>query len=427
MQRRGRLLPGIVEAYIAREYLFSFLVSFLFFFIIFFVNQLLLMAEDILSKRAPVNEVLLLLLFSTPAVVAMSVPFASLVGALMAVGRFAADSEYLIFQASGMRRRRIFLPFLVVGLLLSALSFAVNDVFLPLGTIEFGKIYRKLLVSAPSLELQSWSSKKFNGITLVTGDVTSTTISDLLIFDRTAEGQKRVISAKKAWLETLADENAILLKLDKVWTQTLKDGASQRFEYSSCASMEYRIELSGTQAIRTTVGPREMSSRDLWKSIATQASSFDGKSAQLAAETATVRANLADAYYMDVSSPTAWEGSVPDLSRQLSMLRTKEQSKVERRNLDLYLLEYHKKYSIPTGAAVFVLLAFPIGARARRAGRSVGFGLGLLIAVVYWALLIGGQTLGTRLGFDPALAMWLPNIVIGAVGAVAWLGGGAGR
>ena len=49
-------------AYIGKEFLLSFVVSFLFFFIIFFINQLLLMAEDILSKKAPVGDVVRLVL-----------------------------------------------------------------------------------------------------------------------------------------------------------------------------------------------------------------------------------------------------------------------------------------------------------------------------------------------------------------------------
>jgi lipopolysaccharide export system permease protein len=46
----------------------------------------------------------------------------------------------------------------------------------------------------------------------------------------------------------------------------------------------------------------------------------------------------------------------------------------------------------------------------------VGFIFGLLIAVIYWALLLGGQTMGQRLGYSPFWSMWLPNILALSVG-----------
>jgi len=92
------------------------------------------------------------------------------------------------------------------------------------------------------------------------------------------------------------------------------------------------------------------------------------------------------------------------------------------RNLRVYRLEYYKKFSIPFGALSFVFLATPLGLFARKSGQSVGFGVGLIIAILYWALLIGGQTMGVRLGYSPFWAMWLPNVAAVSIGAFLWLG-----
>jgi len=82
------------------------------------------------------------------------------------------------------------------------------------------------------------------------------------------------------------------------------------------------------------------------------------------------------------------------------------------RNLQLYLLEFHKKFSIPFACLIFVFFAFPTALLARRSGRAVGFGLGLLVSALYWGLLFTAQTLGIRLEFPPLLAMWLPNLLV---------------
>jgi lipopolysaccharide export system permease protein len=50
----------------------------------------------------------------------------------------------------------------------------------------------------------------------------------------------------------------------------------------------------------------------------------------------------------------------------------------------------------------------------------MGFGIGLIVSVLYWALLFGGQTMGLRMNVSPAAAMWLPNIVVIGVGMVLY-------
>jgi lipopolysaccharide export system permease protein len=72
---------------------------------------------------------------------------------------------------------------------------------------------------------------------------------------------------------------------------------------------------------------------------------------------------------------------------------------------------------------VFAFFSFPIGVRARRSGRTVGFGVGLFVAIVYWGLLVAGQTFGVRMALSPALSMWFPDAVVLAVGAIFFLTG----
>jgi lipopolysaccharide export system permease protein len=88
------------------------------------------------------------------------------------------------------------------------------------------------------------------------------------------------------------------------------------------------------------------------------------------------------------------------------------------RSLLIYRLEYYKKFSIPFGALSFVFLAVSLGLLAKKSGQTVGFIFGLIIAVIYWALLLGGQTMGVRMGTSPFWSMWLPNILAAAIGLI---------
>ncbi len=106
--------------YVGREYVFSFAVAFLFFFFLFFINQILVMAEQIFSKKVPLWDVVQLVLYSFPVVIAFSFPFGALLGALMSVGRLSSDNESLALGALGVPPRQILYPMLILGLAFSA-------------------------------------------------------------------------------------------------------------------------------------------------------------------------------------------------------------------------------------------------------------------------------------------------------------------
>jgi lipopolysaccharide export system permease protein len=412
---------SVIVGYVSREFLFGFVVCFLFFFAVFFVNQILLMAEDILSRKAPLRDVILLLIYALPSVIAMSFPFASLVGALMAAGRLSSDNEMLAVMAAGIAPRRAFAPFLALGLLFSIVSFAMNDYFLPRGSIEFGKLSRKLVASTPALELRPWSSKRYKDITVVTGAMSGSKIRNLLIFDRSEEGSARVISAGEAGLGVDEARGDVVLELSDVWQQTVKSGEDDRFEWSRASNMEYRISTRGEGNDSAVLGPRDMPSVDLAKVISAKEAALEVRMAKRDEDIASARDSLAAAYDAEVADGSPWPNSAQRLAASLASLRSFGTDKPSDRTLQVYQLEYFKKFSIPFGALFFVVLAFPLGLLAKKSGRTMGFGVGILVSVIYWALLLGGQTLGARLAWSPFWSTWAPNAAVLLVGLALWI------
>jgi lipopolysaccharide export system permease protein len=423
--RRGIATHFTLYSYIARDFFFSFFVSFLFFFVIFFINQLLLMAEDILSKQARVWDVALLVIYAMPAIVAMAFPFASLVGALMSVGRFSSENNIIVFQASGFSLRRAFLPLFVLSVVFAVTSFIMNDYFLPAGTINFGKLYRKLLSSTPALELKPYSWKNYDNSTIITGMVLENEIDDLTILDVTEDGKRRVIEAKHAALkESEQRAGVITFDLTDVFMQTTDPAHQESFEYSTSDRMVYNILLKNFMESVTSIGPREMRSTDVESKIAEMRVVHDARVAANRGERISQALRLR-ALYRAYSAPGSGaitaDNAARFLSDEYSTLVQLQKEDLTDKSLQLYELEYYKKFSIPFASVFFVLFAFPVGLFTKKSGRSVGFGVGILVAVIYWVLLIGGQTLGSRTDFSPFWSMWLPDAFVLLLGAVAFV------
>ncbi len=404
-----------IYRYILTETFFSFFIAFLFFFFIFFVNQLLLMAQDILAKQVPFGQVALLVLFSLPSVIALSAPFASLVGTLMTVGRLSSDNEILVFLSSGLSFRNVFVPAITVGIVISILSFIANDILLPGGYVKFAQLYRRILLSTPALELEANSVKRFKNTVIVTGNVTGNAIDNVLILDKTSDGERRVIMAANAELKD-AGKDGLSIDLDKAFVQSSKEIAREDYDYASAGYLRYWVPQEDLIQAMSSVSPREMSSIDVYKEIKRRTLDLNNRMNEKRNKVSSLALTLENTLRAGPNSQD-WNrrtNQIAAFQREVQAL----QNMGKDRGLSLYWLEFYKKFSMPFGAFSFIFLSVALGLMAKRSGQAVGFMIGLIISVIYWALLLGGQTMGIRLSTPPFWSMWLPNILALSFGLV---------
>jgi lipopolysaccharide export system permease protein len=133
--------------------------------------------------------------------------------------------------------------------------------------------------------------------------------------------------------------------------------------------------------------------------------------------------------YSDTSSvelaeitPSLWKDAADKahrrISREYQSLRISS-SRINNSNrmINSYMVEIHKKFSIPFASIVFILIGAPLGIAARKGSLGVGATFSIIFFLVYWACLILGEDLADRQFMPPMLAMWFPNIVLGIIGS----------
>jgi len=410
-----RSMSFTIYRYILGEVFFAFLIAFLFFFFVFFVNQLLLLAQEILTRRVPFNEVALLVLFSLPSIVALSAPFASLVGTLMTIGRLSSDNEIMVLLSSGLSYRNVFLPAITLGVVISLVAFVANDILLPAGTLQFRQLYRRILVSTPALELAANSVIRFRDTVIVTGDVSGNTINNVLILDRTGEGERRLIMANTAELRD-AGRDGLSLDMSRAFIQSSREVAREDYDYAFASFVRYWVPQEDIIQTLTAISPREMSSVDVFREIQLQAADLSARVNERQGRVSVLGLALEETLRAGPASD-AWHqrgSQLADFQREVQRLESMRND----RTLSLYRLEFNQKFSIPFGAFALIFLAVPLGLMAKRSGQTVGFIFGLIISVIYWAMLAGGQAMGLRLGTSPFLSIWAPNIIALVAGSI---------
>lgn len=410
-----RSLSITIFRYIFLEMLFSFVICFFFFFFIFFVNQILLMAQEVLTKRVPFHQVTLLILYSLPTVIAMSAPFASLVGTLMTVGRLTSDNEILVMLSSGFSYKIVFFPAITIGIIISLLSFFTNDVLLPAGTVRFNRLWRQILVSTPALELEANSVKRFRQTVIVTGDVSGNAIDNLLILDRTGDGERRIIMASTAELKDSGREG-LSLDLDEAFIHSSKDTAWEDYDYARAEMLQYWVSNDDIIQSAVNVSPREMSSRDVYLTVSKMRTSVDERLRSRKTRLVIQAVYLENILRAGTETGTwnAKSSNITNFRRELQALELIRRD----RPLTIHVIELYRKFAVPFGAFFFVFLAVSLGLMAKKSGQTVGFVFGNIIAVIYWSMLFVGQTMGLRVGTPPFWSMWLPNILCLVAGVI---------
>jgi len=319
------------------------------------------MAEEILSKQAPLKDVMLLMFYSLPFIIATSAPYAALVGTLMGLGRLVSDLEIVSMNALGISTVYTLIPVFILGILISVASFITNDIFLPWGTVKFNDVYYELATSTPALELESFSIKRGNNTVVIAGLIKDSVVNNILIVDKAQDDELKILGAPRTEIEK-SDSNSIVMKLNILNPRMLGLYLGDREKYDAAYGkcITYNVLTEDIKYnFSETLGPDRMTSLDLYRDI-----------------------------------------------------QEKIKAEESPRLINIYQMEFHKKFSIPFGALFFVMLAASISGAGRLHNQSVGFILGLLISVGYWAVMMAAQTMALSRDWDGSLSMWAPNVML---------------
>jgi lipopolysaccharide export LptBFGC system permease protein LptF len=84
-------------------------------------------------------------------------------------------------------------------------------------------------------------------------------------------------------------------------------------------------------------------------------------------------------------------------------------------------VEVYKKINMSIASLVLILVGIPLGIRAHRSEKSVGFGISLILFAVYWGLFLGGIAMSLKGTAPPSIGVSLPNIVFFVIGVIIFI------
>jgi len=189
-----------LDRYVMREFLGPFLAAITAFIVISLSVQLFWLAEMVVVKHTPLATVLKLIMFNMPAAIVQVLPFATLFGVLLSLGRLSRDSELSIMRAAGLRLSRISLPLIILSIFISLFGFYMGDQVAPKANLESRNIVNKMILgeSIPSIDNNVFfrgPDNKFFYIGRISED--RATVQDVMIYDIGYGKYPQLITASK--------------------------------------------------------------------------------------------------------------------------------------------------------------------------------------------------------------------------------------
>lgn len=356
----------LTNRYVLREILAPTAVAFAIYTGFMLIRFLVQFSDMFLQSARPLRDTASVIAFSTPHVVVLTLPVAFLLGILVGIGRLSQDSELVALRAAGIDLFSLYRPIAVLAVLFAlATSFVMTFVLPRTNPIFFG-MRLQLSTYAITQKIQpGLFSPEFAGRRIFVEGASQDrrTLEGLILADRSnpADGERLTI-ARSGALELEEDEGRLWLRLDDAVTHhTALDARG----YDRASYRTQRVLLDDTN-------PKERFAK------------------------------------------TRPDKQLREMS--LGELRDRARSTKNPELARLSWVEFHKKFSFPGACLVFGLVGLPLGVVNRRGGRAAGFAVSTAIVLGYYFLYAWGEARAVKGDIPPWLAMWLPNLLLVAMG-----------
>ncbi|MBX9877442.1 MAG: LptF/LptG family permease [Candidatus Obscuribacterales bacterium] len=328
----------------------------------FGAEQLRTIFNLIMKSGVPITMAFEILGLHMPAVIVMTIPIGVLLGTLLVFNRLSGDSEIIALRTSGVSFYRIMVAPLLFGLITSAASFFISELVVPAANqtskkLEFLALYKSELPKGQANFTYMERGKDLNlDRVFYVGYSNGKEIYNVIVLDFTRDKLVQIIAASSG----LWNNGEWLLNKGRTYVLGGTSDITRIMRFD-------QLTLPGVQNVQKAMDTGKVAPKDM---------------------------NL-------------WE-----LGRYIDMLK---QSNAVSNDI---LVHYYQKFSNPLACLIVALAGAPLGLLARRSRNNIGFIYSAAIVFIYYVLQSTSGAMGEAGRIDPLLAAWLPNIVIGTLGAV---------
>jgi lipopolysaccharide export system permease protein len=335
------------------------------------VGSVFELIRQVTQSGLPIEIAAKVLALTMPEFIGYSFPMSVLLATMMTFGRLSGDSEIIAMRSAGISVYRLIVPALVLSLMVTGLTFVLQESIVPAAKLEAATtMERALKQGKPSFQkdniiypefaeekqpdgskvrnlVRLFYARKFNGQEM----------TDLIVIDRSQSEISKVVNAKSGKLDigkkTWDLSNATVYEIDPKSKTTTK----AQLESSSLNMGKTPLEIAALE--------RQPDQMNVTESIS----------------------------YLEV-------------------LKAKGDWKA----VNTFQIRIQQKLALPFVCLIFGIIGSAVGIRPQRGGKATSFGVSLLMIFGYYILITVMGALGEVGYLSPFFAGWIPNMLGVGVG-----------
>jgi len=325
------------------------------------------LVRKIVESGLPVLIALQVVFLRLPSFLVISFPMATLMATLLAYSRLSANSELTALRSIGVTAKRMIAPALALSLLMTSLTFVFNDVIVP-RTNRTAEITMQRAL----------------------GKAIATEKGDDIIYSRFG----RLTGAEKG------ERSKGLAQL--FYAKEFRKGTMRGVTVLDFSRVGFTQMLVADQA--------------KWNEAESKWEFLDGQSITLTPEGGTITAEF-DRYLYPLSAAPVRIAKLPKDANNMTVAEAIEAEQLlrdagDRKEARRLRVRIQEKFTLPMACLVFGLIGSSLGAKPNnRTSRSQGFGISVVLILVYYVLSFSFSSLGVKGTLPPLLAAWTPVMI----------------
>ncbi len=320
--------------------------------------------DMVMNKGVELLQVVKIFFLFLPYVLIFTIPISVLAAVLLGFGRLSGDNEVTALRTSGVSIYKVVLPVVISGFIISLISVPLNDKILPQSEFAARKLLKRIGIKNPTAMLEPGVFVKgFKDYVIFIYNVKGNMLEDIRIYQPQEGKPTRTIVAKRGEVIPLPEENSVKLKLSDGTADEIS--SEKPDEFYKLSFKNYYMTLNLDEAVDTATIQKKAREKSIKEIL------------------------------LDIKNLSEETIAVIPLS-----------------------IELHKKLALAFSSLVFVLVGIPLAITTHRRERFVGFGLAIVLFLIYWGIMLTGIAFAIRGIIPPWLGVWSADILLFGTGVV---------
>ncbi len=437
----------ILDKYILKSFIITFLTVFVILFLIFILQTVWLFIGELAGKDLDLILIFKFLLFKMPSIVPLVLPLSIVLASIMTFGSFAENYEFAAMKSAGISLQRAMRGLSVFILLLAIASFAFANNVIPYAEYKFINFRRNIAQVKPAMAI---AEGQFSDIGTYNIKVDKKSGKDGNVLQgvtihkkssRDLSNNNTVIKARTGELVSNKDSNILKLILrDGYYYEDIvskKQEDRKKLPFAKSSFKQYIINIDLSMLNKTDLDQEQITNTNTMLNVGELTYTIDSLDRNYDREVLSFTDNI----YQRTGIVTAARGlkakNTPSVPKDLLALYSPTDQfdivKVARgnvmntnftidgskfdlesklKNINNHWIALHDKFVIAYACFLMFFIGAPLGAIIRKGGLGLPIVFAVLVFIVFHFINTFGKKVAQENGISPFLGTWMSSIVL---------------